>query len=52
MGKRRVLLVLDGVEPLQYGLDRQQGQLKDTGLPALLRRFTAIPPTETDGVTR
>ena len=31
MTKRRVLLVLDGVEPLQHGLDRQQGQLKDAG---------------------
>ncbi len=45
MMRRRVLLVLDGVEPLQHGLDTQLGQLKDQGLRALLRRFAATPPT-------
>jgi hypothetical protein len=44
LAKRRALLVLDGVEPLQHGLDRQQGELKDAGLRALLRRFAAMPP--------
>ena len=39
--KRRVLLVLDGVEPLQHGPGPQVGQLKDQGLRALLRRFVA-----------
>src|SRR5580693_4269090 len=42
--KRRVLLVLDGVEPLQHGPGPQAGQLKDQGLRALLRRFAAAPP--------
>src|SRR5205085_4181237 len=46
MGKRRVLLVLDGLEPLQHGPGPQEGQLKDQGLRALLRRFAAVPPSE------
>jgi tetratricopeptide (TPR) repeat protein len=50
MMKRRVLLVLDGCEPLQHGLDKQQGELKDQGLRALLRRFSSVPPTETHGL--
>jgi hypothetical protein len=41
---RRVLLVLDGVEPLQHGPGPQPSQLKDQGLRALLRRFAAAPP--------
>ncbi|MGA9848007.1 MAG: TIR domain-containing protein, partial [Roseiarcus sp.] len=41
---RRVLLVLDGVEPLQHGPGPQTGQLKDQGLRALLRRFAAASP--------
>jgi tetratricopeptide (TPR) repeat protein len=44
LAKRRVLLVLDGVEPLQHGLDKQQGELKDAGLRALLRRLASTPP--------
>jgi tetratricopeptide (TPR) repeat protein len=48
--QRRVLLVLDGVEPLQHGPDGQLGQLKDQGLRALLRRFAAAPPTEAQGL--
>src|SRR5258706_429100 len=47
---RRVLLVLDGGEPLQHGLGTQQGELKDPGLRALLRRFAAMPPAETHGL--
>jgi len=43
--KRRALLLLDGVEPLQHGPGPQAGQLKDQGLRALLRRFAAAPPT-------
>ncbi len=35
---RRVLLVLDGVEPMQHGPGPQEGQLKDPALRALLRR--------------
>jgi hypothetical protein len=41
---RRVLLVLDGVEPLQHGPGLQAGKLKDQGLWALLCRFAAAPP--------
>ncbi len=50
LAKRRVLLVLDGVEPLQHGLDKQQGELKDQGLRALLRRFAAMPPGAARGL--
>jgi TIR domain/AAA ATPase domain len=50
MMQRRVLLVLDGVEPLQHGLDTQLGQLKDRGLRALLRRFAATQPTPAHGL--
>jgi tetratricopeptide (TPR) repeat protein len=48
--RRRVLLLLDGVEPLQRGLDTQLGQLKDQGLRALLRRLAAIPPAQVTGL--
>jgi hypothetical protein len=48
--RRRALLVLDGVEPLQHGPDGQIGQLKDPGLRALLRRFAATPPVEAHGL--
>ena len=41
---RRVLLFLDGVEPLQQGPGPQAGQLKDQGLRALLHRFATAPP--------
>jgi TIR domain len=47
---RRMLLVLDGVEPLQFGPGVQQGQLKDAGLRALLRRFAATPPANAHGL--
>jgi hypothetical protein len=50
LARRRVLLVLDGVEPLQHGLGTQQGELKDLGLRALLRRFAAMPPAEAHGL--
>jgi hypothetical protein len=43
--KRRVLLVLDGVEPLQHGPGPQPGQLNDQGLRALLRGFAAAAPS-------
>jgi hypothetical protein len=48
--KRRVLLLLDGVEPLQHGPGPQIGQLKDLGLRALLRRFAATPPGDPHGL--
>ncbi len=50
LSKRRVLLVLDGCEPLQHGLDKQQGELKDQGLRALLRRFGATAPDDAHGL--
>ena len=50
MMRRQVLLVLDGVEPLQHGLDTQLGQLKDLGLRALLRRFASTPPGKVHGL--
>jgi TIR domain/AAA ATPase domain len=48
--RRRLLLVLDGVEPLQHGPGPQIGQLKDLGLRALLRRFAATPSAEAHGL--
>jgi hypothetical protein len=48
--QRRVLLVLDGVEPLQHSLDTQLGQLKDQGLRALLRCFASTPAGQTHGL--
>jgi hypothetical protein len=48
--QRQVLLVLDGVEPLQHALDTQFGQLKDQGLRALLRRFASTPPSAPHGL--
>ncbi len=38
---RRVLLILDGVEPLQHGPGPQEGQLKDPAMRVLLRRAAA-----------
>jgi hypothetical protein len=48
--KRRVLLVLDGVEPLQHGPGPQLGLLKDQGLRALLRHVAAAPPAAAHGL--
>jgi tetratricopeptide (TPR) repeat protein len=50
MTQRRVLLALDGVEPLQHGPGPQVGQLKDPGLRALLRSFAAEPPASNHGL--
>jgi tetratricopeptide (TPR) repeat protein len=41
MRQQRTLLVLDGVEPLQYGLGPLAGRLKDPGLAALLKGLAA-----------
>ncbi len=38
---RRILLMLDGVEPLQHGPGPQEGLLKDPAMRALLRRAAA-----------
>lgn len=48
--RRRVLLVLDGIEPLQHGPGPQLGQLKDQGLRALLRRLAAAPSGSAHGL--
>jgi TIR domain-containing protein len=50
LAQRRILLVLDGVEPLQHGPGSQVGQLKDLGLRSLLRRFASVSPAETHGL--
>jgi TIR domain len=44
LSRRRVLLVLDGLEPLQYGPEGQQGALKDPGLRAFLRALAVKQP--------
>ena len=49
--KRRVLLVLDGVEPLQRGpAGSQVGEMKDLGVLAILRHFSAAPPDKSHGL--
>lgn len=50
LAERRVLLVLDGCEPLQHGLDSQQGELTDLGLRALMRRFASTAPAQAHGL--
>ena len=47
---KRVLLVLDGIEPLQHGTREQEGLLKDQGLAALLRHFAMTPPAQSHGL--
>lgn len=44
MSRRRVLLVLDGLEPLQFGAEGQEGTLKDHGLRAFLRALAVKQP--------
>jgi len=48
--RRHVLFVIDGVEPLQHGLDAQLGELKDHGLRTLLRHFSATAPAAAHGL--
>jgi tetratricopeptide (TPR) repeat protein len=50
MAARRALLILDGAEPLQHGPGGQEGELKDQGLRAFLRRFAAVPPVKAHGI--
>ncbi len=50
MMRRRVLLLLDGIEPLQHGPGPQVGRLKDFGMRVLLRRFAATPPGAAHGL--
>jgi tetratricopeptide (TPR) repeat protein len=47
---RRVLILMDGVEPLQHGPDGQKGLLKDQGMRALLRRFASAPTSSKHGL--
>lgn len=48
VGERRVLLILDGVEPLQYPpTSPRRGELKDKGLAALLK---SLATTNTHGL--
>src|SRR6185369_3398252 len=42
--KERALLILDGVEPLQWGPGVQQGKLKDPALEALVKELGAQNP--------
>jgi tetratricopeptide (TPR) repeat protein len=42
--KERALLVLDGIEPLQYPPGLMEGRLKDPGLTALLRGLAGANP--------
>ncbi|MGB9365407.1 MAG: toll/interleukin-1 receptor domain-containing protein [Xanthobacteraceae bacterium] len=44
LSQRRVLLVLDGLEPLQFGTEGQEGALKEHGLRALLRALATKQP--------
>jgi tetratricopeptide (TPR) repeat protein len=50
MAQRRILLVLDGMEPLQHGPDGQEGYLKDQGMRTFLRRFATMPPASANGL--
>ena len=44
LSRRRVLLILDGLEPLQFGPDGQEGALKEHGLRAFLRALAMKRP--------
>jgi hypothetical protein len=50
MGRRRVVLVLNGLDWKQHYQGKRQGALKDPGLRAFLRRFAAMPPNESGGL--
>jgi len=39
--QKRTLLVLDGVEPMQYGPGEQEGQFKDPALQTLVKELTS-----------
>jgi class 3 adenylate cyclase/tetratricopeptide (TPR) repeat protein len=42
--RERMLLILDGLEPIQFGLGPQLGRLKDRGMIALLKELAAYNP--------
>jgi hypothetical protein len=50
LASRRLLLVLDGVEPLQQGPGHELGKLKDQGLRTLLLRYVTTPPAAGHGL--
>ena len=50
LGRRRILLVLDGVEPLQEGLGSKVGDLRDMALRELLRRAAGLPKRPNAGL--
>lgn len=50
LGHRRILLVLDGLEPLQEGLGPQMGYLRDPALRTLLRRAANLPRRASAGL--
>lgn len=50
LANRRILLALDGVEPLQHGPGPELGKLKDLGVRELLRRAAANPPSSRRGL--
>ena len=41
VGRERAILILDGVEPLQWGPGMQEGRLKDPALEALIKELGA-----------
>ena len=41
VGQERTLLVLDGLEPLQFARGAQLGRFKDQGIAALLKQLAA-----------
>jgi len=45
LANRRIVLALDGAEPLQHGPGPELGKLKDLGLRELLRRAAANAPS-------
>ena len=48
--ENKILLYLDGIEPLQYGLESEEGdygQLKDGGMHEFLTRFLRADPNST-----
>ncbi len=50
LGRERILLILDGIEPLQHGPGPQQGLLKDPALRTLLRKAAQRPPESGSGL--
>ena len=46
LSRRHVLMVLDGLEPLQFGPEGQQGAFKDQGLRSFLRGLAMKPATQ------